>query len=240
VGSHSWHKETLNDTNLAWGNPSAPEAVCCFIRPNTSFRQILQYQYWGEAEYVGLVLSAQQRFKHGLRFQLNTTIARSLDQGENWNTQVTDPRHPEQDWGPAGDIPRVTFTANGAYDVNKSMQISGVWSARTGLRLDPLVGPAVDVHGTGLFNSRTPGLARNSFLMPAINTLDARFTYTLPLASRQRVQLTVEGFNLFNRANVRTENTLYGTVAGSPNAAFGTPLTYFAPRQFQLGARIAF
>jgi outer membrane receptor protein involved in Fe transport len=71
--------------------------------------------------------------------------------------------------------------------------------------------------------------------------MDARFTYTLPLgAARQRVQLTLEGFNLFNRANVRTENTLYGPVAGSPNAAFGTPLTYFPPRQFQLGARISF
>ncbi|HMF97468.1 MAG TPA: carboxypeptidase regulatory-like domain-containing protein [Vicinamibacterales bacterium] len=241
VGSHSWHKETLNDTNLVWPNAAQPDAVCCFARPNTSFRQILQYQYWGEAQYVGLVLSAQQRFKHGLRFQLHTTIARSLDQGENWNTQVTDPRHPEQDWGPAGDIPTVTFTGNGAYDINKSMQVSAVLTARTGLRLDPLVGPAVDVHATGLFNSRTPGLDRNSFMMPGLTTMDARFTYTLPLASaRQRIQLTVEGFNLFNRGNVRTENTLYGTVAGSPNAAFGTPLTYFPPRQFQLGARISF
>jgi hypothetical protein len=111
---------------------------------------------------------------------------------------------------------------------------------RSGLRLDPLVGPAVDVHSTGLFNSRTPGLARNSFTMPSYNSLDARFTYTLPIVPRERLQLTVEGFNLFNRASIQTENTLYGPVAAQPNAAFGVPLTYFPPRQFQLGARVSF
>ena len=240
VVSHSWHKEVLADTNLAWTNTAAPDAICCFTRPNPSFRQILQYQYWGQAEYVGLVLSAQQRFKNGLRFRTNMTIARSLDQGENWNTEVTDPRYPSQDYGPAGDIPRVTMTANGSYDINKSIQVSAVFTIRSGLRLDPLVGPAIDVHGTGAFNNRTPGLARNSLTMPGYDQLDARFTYTIPLPTREKVQLTVEGFNLFNRANIATENTLYGTIAGQPNPVFGTPLTYFPPRQFQLGARINF
>ena len=168
------------------------------------------------------------------------TVARSLDQDENWNTLVTDPRHPEQDWGRAGDIPTVTLTANGAYDINRSMRVSGVFTIRSGLRLDPLVGPAVDVHGTGAFNNRTPGLARNSFMMPSYNSVDLRFTYTAPIAQRQRLHFTVEGFNVFNRASVRTENTLYGTVAAQPNAVFGTPLTYFPPRQFQLGARVNF
>jgi Carboxypeptidase regulatory-like domain len=238
VASHSWHKEVPVDTNLV--NPAIPDAVCCFTRANANFRQIQQYQYWGEAEYLALVLSAQQRLRGGLRFQSHMTIARSLDQGENWNTLLTDPRHPEQDWGPAGDIPTVTLTANGAYDINKSMQASAVFTIRSGLRLDPLVGPAVDVHGTGAFNNRTPGLARNSFMTPSYNTLDARFTYTIPIVPREKLQLTVEGFNLFNRASIRTANTLYGTVAGQPNAAFGTPLSYFPPRQFQLGARLNF
>jgi TonB dependent receptor len=134
----------------------------------------------------------------------------------------------------------VTMTANGSYDINKSMQASAVFTIHSGLRLDPLVGPAVDVHGTGVFNDRTPGLARNSFLMPAYNSLDARFTYTLPIEPRERLQLTIEGFNLYNRGNIATENTLYGTLAGTPNAAFGTPLTYFPPRQFQLGLRMNF
>jgi hypothetical protein len=239
VASQSWNKELLVDTNLAWTNAD-PEAVCCFTRPNPSFRQILQYQYWGKARYVGLVLAAQQRVKHGLRFQTNMTIARSLDQGENWNTEVTDNRHPEQDWGPAGDIPTVTMTANGTYDITRNMSVSAVFTTRSGLRLDPLVGPAVDVHGTGLFNSRTPGLARNSFTTPAYNSIDARFTYTLPIVPREKLQLTVEGFNIFNRGNVQTENTLYGTVTGQPGPSFGVPLTYFPPRQVQIGARVSF
>ena len=60
------------------------------------------------------------------------------------------------------------------------------------------------------------------------------------MRTKAKVLLTLEGFNLFNRANIMTENTLYGTVAGSPASTFGVPLSYFPSRQFQVGARVSF
>ena len=66
-----------------------------------------------------------------------------------------------------------------------------------------------------------------------------RFTWNVPLSSG-KLQLTLEGFKLYNKENWQSLNTLYGPVAGSPNAVFGTPLSYYPPRQVQLGARVVF
>jgi hypothetical protein len=111
---------------------------------------------------------------------------------------------------------------------------------RSGLRIDPKSGPTVDLNGDGSFNDRTPSLARNSFEGPSTNSLDLRLTWTLPVHTSGRLQLTLEAFNVYNKENWQSLNTLYGPIAGSPNPVFGTPLSYYAPRQIQLGARYAF
>jgi hypothetical protein len=185
------------------------------------------------------VLSAQQRLRGGMRLGGNATIARAKDQSENWNTQLNDARYPERDYGPNGDTPTFSMTANGSYDVGEHMQVSAVFRARSGLAIDPRVGPTVDVNGDGNFNDRTPGLSRNQFRGPWTHSLDARFTWRLPFGGR-RLEFTAEGFNLYNRANFRTLETLYGANAAVPNPAFGSALSYYPPREVQLGVRLAF
>lgn len=239
VGTHSWHKENPVDTNLVWGDPAHPDGLCCFTRADPSFRQINQYQYWGQASYAGLVVAAQRRLRGGLRFGGNATIARAYDQGENYSTMPNDVRYLSADYGPSGDVPTLTATANGSYDISKAVQVSWVFHIRSGLRIDPKAGPTVDLNGDGAFNDRTPGLARNSFTGPWIHSLDARLTWNVPL-SPGRIQLTLEGFNLYNRENWQALNTLYGTNAAVANPVFGTPLGYYPPRQVQLGARFVF
>ena len=239
VWTRSAHKEMLIDTNLVWGDPANPDGLCCFSRLDPGFRQINRYDYEGDAEYLGLVLSAQQRMRGGLRFGVNATVARSTDQNENWNTQLNDPRYPQRDYGPNGDTPRFQMSANGSYDITDNMQLSVVMRARSGLAIDPRVGPTIDVNGDGNFNDRTPGLSRNEFRGPWVHSADARFTWTLPVLNG-RAQLTAEGFNLYNRANFRTMETLYGVNADVPNPAFGSALSYYPPREVQLGVRFAF
>ena len=229
----------LLDTNLAWGDLANPDGLCCFIRPDPAFRQVLHYDYTGRADYVGIILSAQQRMRHGLRLGANATVARSRDQNENWNTQLDDARYPERDFGTNGDTPAFSMSANGSFDVTDRMQASWVFHARSGLAIDPKVGPTVDTNGDGNFNDRTPGLSRNQFRGPWTHSLDARFTWQLPVVGRRAV-FTAEGFNLYNRANYRTLETLYGTNAAVPNAAFGSALSYYPPREVQLGVRFAF
>jgi hypothetical protein len=239
IGTRSWHKENPFDTNLTWGNPADPNGLCCFTRSDPDFRQILQYQYKSNASYTGLVVSSQRRLRGGLRFGGNMTVARAYDQGENYSTQPNDVRYLSADYGPSGDVPTFTATANGSKDIAKAAQISWVFHVRSGLRIDPKVGPTVDSNGDGAFNDRTPGLVRNSFDGPWTHSLDMRFTWNAPLRSG-KLQLILEGFNLYNKENWQSLNTLYGTVASSPNAVFGTPLSYYPPRQVQLGARVSF
>ena len=240
VGTRSWNKENPFDTNLTWGNPASPDGLCCFTRADPNFRQILQYQYRSNASYAGVVVSAQRRLRGGLRFGGNMTIARAYDQGENYSTQPNDVRYFSADYGPSGDVPTVTATVNGSEDFTKALQLSWVFHVRSGLRIDPKSGPTVDLNGDGSFNDRTPSLARNSFEGPSTNSLDLRLTWTLPVHTSGRLQLTLEAFNVYNKENWQSLNTLYGPIAGSPNPVFGTPLSYYAPRQIQLGARYTF
>ena len=115
-----------------------------------------------------------------------------------------------------------------------------MFRARTGFAYSAFGGGTVDFNGDGAFNDRVPATTRNQFRMPGNHSLDLRFTWTVPLKAAQKVQLSLDAFNVYNRANLATVNTTWGANAASPLATFGTPLTYFNPRELQLAARFSF
>ena len=232
--SRSWDKERLYDVNLQFD-----DATQRFVRPDPNFRVINQYAYEGAAEYTGLVLEMRKRMSNGFYFSTNATLARAFDEGNNFNSQVNDVRYPELEWGPQADTPTFRITANGSYNFNPMMSLSAIFRARTGYAYDPRTGNTFDPNGDGNFNDRTPGLERNSFRSEGNHSLDMRFTWTLPFGG-QRIQATVEAFNLYNEDNVRSVQSQYGPDAAAPLPIFGTPLTYFNPREVQLGLRFTF
>jgi TonB dependent receptor len=233
--TRSWDKERLYDRNLVFDN-----ATQRFLRPDPTFRVINQYAYEGKAEYTGLVLEARKRLSSGFYFSTNATIARADDEGNNFNSQVNDVRYPELEWGPQADTPTFRITANGSYQFSRMMSLSAIFRARTGYAYDPRAGNTFDLNGDGNFNDRTPGFERNSFRMPGNHSLDLRFTWNVPFSGAQRLQATVEAFNIYNEDNVRTVQSQYGPDPANPLPIFGTPLTYFNPREVQLGLRFMF
>ena len=233
--SRGWNKEVLYDRNLAFN-----DATQRFIRPDPNFRSIRQYAYEGKAEYTGLVLEARKRMASNFFFSTNATIARAFDQGDNFSTQVEDPRFPEREYGPQVDTPRFRLTANGSYQINRFASVSAIFKTRTGFAYDARAGSTVDLNNDGNFNDRIPGQERNAFRMPGNHSLDMRFTWNLPLGSLRRLQATVEAFNIYNRDNIRTVDNQWGIDPATPGAAFGVPLSYFNPREVQLGLRFAF
>ena len=166
VGTRSWNKENPFDTNLTWGNAANPNGLCCFTRADPNFRQILPVSVPQQRQLRRRGRDGATALRHGLRFGGNLTVARAYDQGENYSTQPNDVRYFDADYGPSGDVPTVTATANGSEDFTKALQLSWVFHVRSGLRIDPKSGPTVDLNGDGAFNDRTPGLARNSFEGP--------------------------------------------------------------------------
>lgn len=236
--TRSWDKELLFDTNLTF-NPNT--GLFNAPRPDPNFRKIFQYSYSGKAEYTGVVVNARKRVAGKLFFSADATFARAYDQGDNFSTQVTDPRDPEAEYAPGVDTPRFRLTANSSYEINRTMSVSGVFRARTGYAYSAFGGGTVDFNGDATFNDRVPGTARNQFRMPANNSLDLRFAYTVPLGTaRSKVQFTVDAFNLYNRDNVTSVNTTWGANSAAALSTFGTPLIYSNPREVQLAARFSF
>ncbi|HYU78331.1 MAG TPA: TonB-dependent receptor [Vicinamibacterales bacterium] len=235
--TRSTHKELLFDRNLTFN-----DALGRFnsTRPDPSFRRILQYSYSGKAEYVGLVLEARKRVSGRFFFSGNATVARAYDQGDNFSSQVEDPRHPEAEYAPGVDTPRFRITANGSYEINRALTVSAVVRARTGFAYTARGGNTVDFNGDGNFNDRVPGTSRNQFRMPGNHSLDLRLSYSIPLRGDHKIQLTADAFNVYNHDNVATVNGTWGPNIAAPIVTFGAPLTYFNPREIQLALRYAF
>ena len=233
--SRGWDKEVLFDTNLRFN-----EATQRFGRIDPNFRQINQYSFEGKAEYTGLVLEARKRTRGGFFFSTNATIARAFDQGDNFSTPLNDQRFPDAEYGPQVDTPRFRMTANGSYDINRLLSVSAIFRARTGFAYDARSGSTVDLNGDGIFNDRVPGFTRNSFRMEGNHSLDLRLSWNVPFGNTRRLQATVEAFNIYNRDNVRTVENQWGTNPTQPSPTFGVPLSYFSPREVQLGLRLSF
>jgi hypothetical protein len=68
---------------------------------------------------------------------------------------------------------------------------------------------------------RLPGTGRNSFVFPNTYVFDAKVSKSFKIAERYAVQLSGEGFNLFNHRNVTGVASTVGYNVGSPIAKAG-------------------
>lgn len=87
-------------------------------------------------------------------------------------------------------------------------------------------------------NDRPVGVGRNSARGFDYASLDLRVTRALGSA-RRHVDLMIEAFNVFNRANYLVPNNTFGS-ATAPVASFGQATAVNDPRQLQVGFRLAF
>jgi hypothetical protein len=96
-------------------------------------------------------------------------------------------------------------------------------------------------------NDRPAGVGRNSGRLPCFDdltrpcgtaTFDMRVARSIALGAT-RLELLLEGFNLFNRANVVNVNNTIGNGL-TPSPAFKQVTAVGDMRQFQLGARWSF
>ena len=70
-------------------------------------------------------------------------------------------------------------------------------------------------------------------------TFDMRISRALAFSATNRLELMLEGFNLFNRANVVNVNNTIGTAA-TPSPTFQQVTAVGDMRQLQLGVRWSF
>jgi hypothetical protein len=231
IYTHKWNVDYGWDTNILWNGQA-------LVRPNTKYRVISQYQFDGWGNYVAGIFDLKRRGEW-VGFNASVTVQRARDIGNNYGSTPSDQRQGiASEYGAQADTPTLRGVLSGWYNVTPAIQISANFQARSGSRLDPQA-PGFDVYGTGVLGGRTPGFSRNAFTGPGFRQVDMRFTWVLPVP-KNRVSFYVEGFNVSNSVNAKSVSNDYGPTFGQPKPIFLTPLSYYPPRQVQLGVHWKF
>jgi hypothetical protein len=233
IYTNSHDKDRTLDRNLVFD-----EATARYIRPDASYRTINQLVFETPADYLGGVIDVTARSPRlGLTGNLTVARARQVPTGT-----PNDPRNLDvkADFGPVPDSATVRGVVSGWYNILPALQFSASFTARTGIAVNP-VASGLDLNGDGSFGDRTPTFGAFSFRAPGNNLLDARLTWAVPLGQdKRKLNLYLESFNILNSERIRTVDNNYGPDPAQPLPAWMQPLTFFPPREVQLGARLLF
>jgi outer membrane receptor protein involved in Fe transport len=189
--------------------------------------------YDGRINYDGIVLSVKKQFTKRYQFGASYTGSRARDNllTGNVGSGFSNNNHPEIDYGPSNQSVPHVFTANGLVVVPFDIHVSGIAFWRSGSAYNPR--GIVDTDGDGLVDQRDTTQPRNTFRTKAYTDVDLRIEKQVPVPNGQTISVLVEGFNLFNHANVASVSNVSGP-------SFGTPTTYFPGREMQIGIRYFF
>ena len=265
-----------NGQVVAFRNWGAPQCFLivnnpCFVNP--AILQNNVYSALGSAVYNGGILEINKRFSHHFTLMANYTYSKGIDTTTDFNS----------DYAPMDETGSLRAErAVSDFDQRHKLVIAGIfetpWKGTCSDGIDCLFGglsfspilrynsshpfnllAGADVNNDNHFtNDRPIGVPRNSGIGPDFLTFDMRVTRRIPIGERYAVQLTAEGFNLFNRSNFASVNNVVNpsfstantfttfNVQGSKNLSPTTPLgfTSMLPvngwRQLQFGVRLTF
>lgn len=219
-------------------------------RPDPNLGNISRYESSGDSYYNGLVVSWHKRAGRWASLRVSYTLSKALDDTGNFffsspqnNFNVRD------DQGLSDNDQRHRLVLSGTFEAPKTngdsparrllhgFQLSYIFTYASRLPFNVVLGSDRNFDTNN--NDRPIGLARNAGRGFDFVSLDLRLGRRFRLTDRVGLVTTVEGFNLFNRANLGIPNNTIGTGA-TPLATFGQATGAFEPRQFQFGLRLMF
>ena len=248
-------------------------------RPFPQFGRINLFESTANSRYDGVAFQLQRRFARNFQLLASYTWSKAKDDKPDQTAVVpgggddakivfnqlniradyaaadTDLRH-RVVISPVYEFGRWTRNDNAVLRALFSdYTLSSIIQLQSGFAYSKTVGADLNRDGNAR-NDRVPGTPRNGFYTPATYQFDARLTRAIPLGREgMRLRLILEGFNIFNRANVLTVNTnMYaGRTAAIVNGqqtltltlpaasvAFGTPRSFLTPRELQLAIKFDF
>jgi outer membrane receptor protein involved in Fe transport len=214
----------------------------------------------GNSAYHGLTLQATEKLGKYFRLSANYTFSKVLDDGKFLvfvdTPQSNDQRSAER--AISNQNIRHRFVADFVADAPehsflRNFELSSIVTVQSPRPFTLFVGFDANNDGNPV-NDRVGESGRDTYLGDHLRTVDIRVSRLLHLGEKYRVLLSVDSFNLFNRANVDEVFSVYGApafVGAVPqhykdgvtlpfNPAFGSPRTMFNPRQFQFAAKLQF
>jgi hypothetical protein len=233
-------------------------------RPDPRFGNITQYDALGDSWFNGLTASMTARPASWFRARISYTLSRALDDAGNafFNTPQ-DNFDILADKGPSDNDQRHRIVVSGSVGAAaagaagpagragtaaralRGFQLGYVFSYATPAPFNVVTGN--DRNNDTTVNDRPAGVGRNSQRLSCFsNIAESCGTSSLDLrVSRpvewrhQRIELMLEGFNVFNRVNVVSVNNTFGT-GTTPLPAFRQVTAIGDMRQLQLGVRWSF
>jgi outer membrane receptor protein involved in Fe transport len=215
-------------------------------RPDPKFGNISRYESIGDSWFDGLTFGLTTRVQRVARVRASYTLSRALD--TSGNAFFSTPQNNfdiAAEKGPSDNDQRHRLSLSGSIGgtgtaLNRPLagiEVAFVMAAATGVPFNVVAGS--DLNNDTTNNDRPPGVSRNNARQPATATLDLRVSRSFPLGTRQRVQVSVDAFNVLDRTNVLAVNNTFGTGA-TPLATFGRPTLAAEGRELQLGVRWSF
>jgi hypothetical protein len=182
------------------------------------------------------------------RVRLSYTLSKALDDAGNAFFQTPqDNVDILADKGPSDNDQRHRLVVSGSFDkIPGGIQVGYVFSAASPPPFNVVTGG--DRNNDTTVNDRPEGVGRNSARFSCFSNVaedcgtssfDMRISRPIRLGGRQRIDVMVEAFNLFNHVNVVNVNNTIGTGA-TPSATFRQVTAIGDMRQMQLGIRWGF
>jgi hypothetical protein len=216
-------------------------------RPNPALGNNAQYDSIGDAWFNALTASLETRRASWGRVRISYTLAKATDDAGNAFFQTPQTQNDIlADKGPSDNDQRHHVVISG--DVERGLagfQLGWVYNYGSPAPFNIVTG--ADNNGDTTINDRPAGVGRNAGRLPCFDDLAATCgtaTFDLRLSrplhfGAQRLDLMLEVFNLFNRANVvNVNNTIGNGLVPSPN--FKQVTAVGDMRQMQLGVRWLF
>lgn len=260
-------------------------------RPIAGVARIAQFEGSANSIYHGGTLQVNKRMSRNYQFSAAYTYSKIIDdnpdatavvpRGSDDAKMIYNPALPIQDRALGANDQRHRMVISGIWQLNYANNLSpvakaifggwelgAIFTTEQGLPFNAIVNSDLN-NDSNSRNERVPGTGRNTFRHPKTVTLDPRVTKNIQFHERAKLQLILEAFNVFNRANigptnispVAMNNTQYSLSTSAatcgaafgvirttpalsgclvPNTAFGTPTAVRDPRIVQLAAKIVF
>ena len=267
----------LNVVGGPFGGSTYLSPLFVGTRPDTRFAQLTEIRSNVFSKYHALVLQANRRLTGGLQFQTNYTLSRASDNGQSSVTFTSNNLpfnafdQPGED-GLSNFDRRQKFVASVVYSPNpfadgamkhifNGWTFAPILNSFSGARFTGNISGNINPQSFGFASNQTPGsgvngsggssrfalVPRNFFKQPNIWYVDARLSRRFSITEGAKLELLVEGFNVFNRTQVTgVQSTLYNLSGNTLtfNAPFATTTgadsTLFRERQVQFAARFEF
>jgi len=276
-GLHIARNHDINQVSQTGAiNPLNPLGGPTFNRA-TDFANPLRFQdnvYDSTASsfYHAFTAQAQKRFSRNFSLNAHYTFSKAIDEVTDFNSDFSaqNPLNLQLDRALSSFDQRHRFVASGVIQspfgnlIVKDWLLAPILVAQSGRPFNLLLG--FDANNDGNPQSDRPGWAgRNTGHGEASYSFDLRLARRFFVKESRYLELTVEGFNLFNRTNFQGINNVIGgacvsnglpvacTAGATPLADFGlrgradqtptAPLGFTSasdPRQLQFGARFNF